>query len=237
MERVVLNLEADDLKANIIGLYNLDIYEFAREIKAAEGVAFWKKNYSIVDSKNMKFHTKTVRDEINRMCRINKIKDKSFKKTIERLFEILELDISIIKRKISEISTSDMYKLYLVLKTAVSKDYYIFNDFTRYLDRNGIKCFLRLLSLLRANEKTVFIADSDVNVLYNYTNIIVYQEGYDFKAINVNQQFVNDKIFSDNNIPFPTLVEITSLARKNKNVRLSYHKDVRDIMKDIYKHV
>ena len=237
MERVVLDLEEEDLKANIIGLYNVDVYEFSREISPEDIIIPWKKNYSIIDSRNIKFYTKTVKDEINRMCRINSIKDKSFKKTIERLFEILDLDINIIKRKISEISTSDMYKLDLVLKTAVSKEFYVFNDFTRYLDRNGIKCFLRLLSLLRANEKTIFIADSDINVLYNYTNIIVYQEGYDFKAINIDQQFINDKIFSDNNIPFPTLVEITSLARKNKNVRLSYHKDVRDIMKDIYKHV
>lgn len=237
MEKIVLNLEEEDLKANIIGLYNIDAYEFSREISPEDIIIPWKKNYSIIDSRNMKFYTKTVREEINRMCRINSIKDKSFKKTIERLFEILDLDINIIKRKVSEISTSDMYKLDLVLKTAISKEFYVFNDFTRYLDRNGIKCFLRLLSLLRANEKTVFIADSDINVLYNYTNIIVYQDGDDFKAINVNQQFVNDKIFSDNNIPFPTLVEITSLARKNKNVRLSYHKDVRDIMKDIYKHV
>ena len=226
MERVVLDLEEEDLKANIIGLYNVDVYEFSREISPEDIIIPWKKNYSIIDSRNIKFYTKTVKDEINRMCRINSIKDKSFKKTI-----------NIIKRKISEISTSDMYKLDLVLKTAVSKEFYVFNDFTRYLDRNGIKCFLRLLSLLRANEKTIFIADSDINVLYNYTNIIVYQEGYDFKAINIDQQFINDKIFSDNNIPFPTLVEITSLARKNKNVRLSYHKDVRDIMKDIYKHV
>ena len=30
---------------------------------------------------------------------------------------------------------------------------------------------------------------------------------------------------------------ITYLARKDKEVKIDYHKDIRDIIKDIYKHV
>ena len=39
-----------------------------------------------------------------------------------------------------------------------------------------------------------------------------------------------------NNIEVPEIVQITYLAKK-KDVRIDYHKDIRDIIKDIYKHV
>ena len=38
-------------------------------------------------------------------------------------------------------------------------------------------------------------------------------------------------------IDIPEIIEITHLAKKNKNIKIDYFKDVRDIIKDIYKHV
>ena len=40
-----------------------------------------------------------------------------------------------------------------------------------------------------------------------------------------------------NKIDIPEIIEFTYLAKKQKNVKIDYHKDIRDIIKDIYKHV
>ena len=40
-----------------------------------------------------------------------------------------------------------------------------------------------------------------------------------------------------NRINITKIVEFTYLAKKKKNIKIDYHKDVRDIIKDIYKHV
>ena len=40
-----------------------------------------------------------------------------------------------------------------------------------------------------------------------------------------------------NKFEIPDIVEFTYIARKKKEVRIDYHKDVRDIIKDIYKHI
>ena len=40
-----------------------------------------------------------------------------------------------------------------------------------------------------------------------------------------------------NKINIPDIVKVTYLAKKNKGIKIDYHKDVRDIIKDIYKHV
>ena len=50
------------------------------------------------------------------------------------------------------------------------------------------------------------------------------------------------KIYQDvdfltyNEINIPDLVRFTYLAKKKK-VKLSYHRDIRDLIKDVYKHV
>ena len=48
--------------------------------------------------------------------------------------------------------------------------------------------------------------------------------------------FTSDELMKENVIPMPYITKVTYLAKKKK-VKLSYHKDVRDIIKDIYKHV
>ena len=49
-----------------------------------------------------------------------------------------------------------------------------------------------------------------------------------------------DKVYQNpdlsNDIDIPDLVRFTNLAKKKK-VKLSYHKDIRDLIKDVYKHV
>ena len=40
-----------------------------------------------------------------------------------------------------------------------------------------------------------------------------------------------------NKFDIPNIVEFTYIAKKKKKVKIDYHKDIRDIIKDIYKHV
>ena len=40
-----------------------------------------------------------------------------------------------------------------------------------------------------------------------------------------------------NKFEIPDIVQFTYLAKKNKKVKIDYHKDIRDIIKDIYKHI
>ena len=48
--------------------------------------------------------------------------------------------------------------------------------------------------------------------------------------------YQNINLLKDNKIEIPDLVRFTMLA-KNKKVKLSYHRDILDLIKDVYKHV
>ena len=168
---------------------------------------------------------------------LNRVKKKAFDDTLKKIFDTLNLDLEVLNRRINELSKSELYKFYLSINTIINKDVYIFNEFTRFLDKNGIKDFIKLVNILKANDKVVFIVDSDINVIYNFTRSMIYEKNDKFYLVDTTNTLTDVNMLIKENLPIPTLVKITYLARNDKNVRLSYHKDVRDIMKDIYKHV
>ena len=49
--------------------------------------------------------------------------------------------------------------------------------------------------------------------------------------------FQDIELLEDNTFEVPKILEITYLAKNKKGIKIDYHKDVRDIIKDIYKHV
>ncbi len=237
-------LDLQKTKSTVIGLYNIDVNSFSKELNKYlsnnhnKKVRFNKMKYvSIIDSNKLKFNTKSIKDEIDYMCALYKVRKKTFRDTLEKMLEALNLDNDILNRKINELSRSESYKLYLSINAIINKDAYIFNDFTKYLDRNGIKDFFKLIDILKANEKIIFIADKDINIIYNYTKNMIYDKKDELYFVDTTTTLTDVNELIKENLPIPTLVKITYLARNDKNVRLSYHKDVRDIMKDIYKHV
>ena len=239
--------DLDKMKSTVTGLYNIDIYSFEKQVNKYIISEYKKKRFikfsnrdkcvSVIDSNKLKFNTKTLKDELDYMCALYNVKKKTFMDTLEKIFETLNLDEKILSRRINELSRSEAYKFYLSINTIINKDVYIFNDFTKYLDRNEIKDFLKLIDILKANEKIIFISDSDINIIYNYTKNMIYEKYNELFLVDTTQFLTDVNLLREENIPIPTLVKITYLARKNKNVMLSYHKDVRDIMTDIYKHV
>ena len=84
---------------------------------------------------------------------------------------------------------------------------------SKKLDQDKVdKMEKEILSFLRGNDK-------------------ILKEGNTFDIL------TNVNYLKKNKIDIPDIVEITYLALKNKKVKIDYHKDIRDIIKDIYKHV
>jgi hypothetical protein len=54
-----------------------------------------------------------------------------------------------------------------------------------------------------------------------------------------NTKEVYEKVdfLKENRIPLPEIVEFTYSAKKQKKAKIDYHRDIRDLIKDIYKHV
>ena len=220
----------NDFKSEIIGLYNADTKSFLKSISR-------RTKYRIIDLTKLKFKYQNIKSEINYYYNKNNKIGFTDKKRIEALLSILDLDISIIDRRISSLSLSEKYRLFVVLNVLVDRDIYLFDNVFKYLDKNNIKNIFNLMNFLKQENKIVFINDDNINNIYMYLDRMFIIDNDNIIEGTTKELLTKKDILEKYNIPMPDLVAITYYAKKNYNVKLFYHKDVRDIMKDIYKHV
>ena len=153
------------------------------------------------------------------------------------LLEILDLDFSFLDRKINTLSFTDKIYLNIIRSILKGKDKLIFVDMFKYLDYSNQKKIVLLLNYLKEKNYYIIITSIDVDDLFKYSDysIVWYKQMIDYgKTLDVYSEV---DVFVKNKITAPTLALITYKAKKDKNVKLFYSKDVRDIIKDIYKHV
>lgn len=153
------------------------------------------------------------------------------------LLEILDLDFSFLDRKINTLSFTDKIYLNIIRSILKGEDKLIFVDMFKYLDYSNQKKIVLLLNYLKEKNYYIIITSIDVDDLYKYSDysIVWYKQMIDYgKTLDVYSEV---DVFVKNKITAPTLALITYKAKKDKNVKLFYSKDVRDIIKDIYKHV
>lgn len=201
--------------------------------------AFYKKNsckIALIDSKPL-FYTNVVSDEFRFNLDFRGCGFEKFEKKQRELLNLVGLDENILSRNIHTLSSSERYLLSIAVNLIYEPKIILFKNVFCGLDRNSRKKIIVLIKNLREDNKIVIITNNDTNILYELTDeVILLDENTIYKSGSSDKIFTSAEIMKENVIPMPNITKVTYLA-KNKKVKLSYHKDVRDIIKDIYKHV
>ena len=80
--------------------------------------------------------------------------------------------------------------------------------------------------------------ESKTEILYKYTKkVILLKDDSVFMEGDTKEVYQEVELLTNNGFEIPDIVRFTYLAKKKKDVRIDYHRDVRDLIKDIYKHV
>lgn len=188
-------------------------------------------NPVVVDNTSLYFVSKTVLDEItlfNKYPELNLLGD---------IIKLLGEQNDFFNRRIDELSTTE--KIYLNILRNISKleKIIIFKDLFLGLDLNNQKNLIKVITYLKELDYIVIICSSDVNVLYRYSDYSILSGNTLIQFDTTDEIYTNVGYLIKHNFEVPTLSYITYKAKEEKNVKLFYSKDVRDIIKDIYKHV
>ena len=190
-----------------------------------------KYKYTLIDNDNVYFLGEDVKEELDLYSNPY---DKDLLITLLELFELKE---SFMDRKIDSLSNTEKVYLNIIRNTLLAKAKIYFKDIFLYLDHIDKKRVINYLDYLKQNEYFIIISSSNVDDLYKLgeQSIIFYEQF--FKYDKTDKIYTDVQKLLDNNITVPTLCLITYKAKKEKDVKLFYRKDVRDTIKDIYKHV
>lgn len=216
----IIGKTSKEIKIELQELYpNKTIYLVKEELKTNE---YYSNLYE-----RMKY-------EIKRKKLIIKNLDK---KIIDSL-KIVGLRKELLSHNINTLSLSEKKCIGVALSLITNPDIIIIENLYQHFDKKLTKKINILLQKIKDQyQKTIILIDTDSNNLYQYTNRIIFYKK-DNQVLDIKtEEFYQDRNFlKKNKIEIPEIVEITNLAKK-KNIKLDYHKDIRDIIKDIYKHV
>ena len=200
----------------------------------------YKRRIQIIkDDNTLNSYKKNIYDLMRYEIIRRKISIKNEEKKILDSLKIVGLNPIILNQSVSTLSSSEKKFLQLALALLSNPDVLVLEEPFKYLDMKNEKQLIMLLIKIKEqyNKTIVFVSD-DSNMLYKYTsNLIITKNNNILVEGNTNEIYQRVDFLKRNSIIIPDLVELTYLAKKRKKVKIDYHKDIRDIIKDIYKHV
>lgn len=164
---------------------------------------------------------------------------KDYRKKIMDSLKIVGLNKSSDKL-ISVLSHSELKLVLLAISLLSNPDIIIIDNFFNCFDMKNRKKIISLFTqLIDKHKKIVVICSNDSEFLYRYTsNLICFSNCKLLIQGDTNKLYEEDTLLlKDNDISIPKTILFTNLVLKSKQVRLNYNKDIRDLIKDIYKKV
>jgi len=198
-----------------------------------------RKEVSIIHQNYQdQFFTDNINEEFSFLISRLNYQPKDKNKKIEQSLLLVGLDTSYLKKSVSTLSSGERKLLQVAISLIHNPDIIIFDEPFVELDLINQRKLLKLIKMLKEKyKKTVIISSNNSNMLYELTDdIVILKKGHILAADNTVKVYQNIKLLENNDIEIPYLVIFTKLA-KDKKVKLAYHRDIRDLIKDVYKHV
>ena len=199
-----------------------------------------RRKISIVEQEFQKqLFLNTVKEHMEFIIKYYKLTIKDPNKKILNSLKIVGLSNDYLEKNITSLSNSELKLIQLAISLLSNPDIILLDEPFINLDTKNEKKILVLLNKLKDHyKKTIVIASHDSNMLYKYTSKIIIIKNNKI-LIEGKTKEVYEKVayLIRNKIEIPDIVMFTYKAKHDKNIHIDYHRDIRDLIKDIYKHV
>lgn len=184
------------------------------------------------------FYTSKVLDEILFNAKIRNYKTKNIQQEIDELLKRLNMDNKILNRITNSLSMTEKYFIKVISNLIYKPQVVIFKNVTSELDRNNSKLISSLINYLKEKGILVIITSMDSNVLYNLSDdIIIFKNDKVILKGSTNEIYTDVEMLIEKEVDIPCFSMLTYKANKEYDAHLFYRKDVRDVIKDVYKSV
>lgn len=184
------------------------------------------------------FYTSTLKEEMTFISKSLKLESKNIEKRIYQALKIVGLKDSVIMQSFETLSSGEKKLAQLAIALFTNPKVLLLDEPFVELDYDHKKILLKLIRQLKIKyRKTIIIATNDQDLLYSLADdILVLKEGKLVRTDTATKLYKDIEFLEKYDLDIPKLVQFTYKA-KEKNVKLMFHKDIKDLIKDIYKHV
>lgn len=181
----------------------------------------------------------TVRAELEMGLKFYQYKINQMEERIKDALKMVGLDESYLERNPSSLSHGEKRKIAIASVLIINPSVLILDEPTIGLDPESKKSMMKLLRLLKNRfHKTILIVSHDTDFLLSVVDemvvlhnrqVVMQGDKYTvFKEIKKLKQY---------GVQVPKLIAFSDFVLQKKHVRLGYRDEIKDLMKDIYRHV
>lgn len=181
----------------------------------------------------------TIKEHMDFIINYYHLQIKNIEKKEKDSLKIVGLDSSLLDRNITSLSKSEQKKVQIAISLLSNPEIIILDEPFKSLDNKSRKKIMMILTKLKEQyHKIIIIGSNNADILYQYTTKMLFVKNKRiFLEGSTQELYERVDYLKRNGYKIPEIVLFTYKAIKKKKVKLEYHKDIRDIIKDIYKHV
>lgn len=204
-----------------------------------DNLNIYQRKISIATEYKLIPYIKTVLEYMNHIITGRNLIIKNPNKKIIDSLKIVGLDEKYLLRELNTLSTSEKALIQIATTLLSNPEVIVLTEQFSKLDLiNQKKIYMILTKLKEQYDKTIVIISNNANILYKYcTKAIIIKNGRVLTEGDIREVYCKIEMLRKSKFDIPDIVEFTHKAKKIKRVKIDYHKDIRDIIKDIYKHV
>lgn len=165
--------------------------------------------------------------------RYHHIPIKKLEEKIQTSLKILGLKKEILEKNMSALSSCEQKKIQFSLALLENPSLFLLEEPLLSFNQKESKEMMAVLEKLTDKfHKTIIIATEDHNLIYQYAKHLVFLKKE--KALEGTPEEI---YYGEEECEKPEIVKFIQLVEKEKGVRLDRRKDIRDLIKDIYRSV
>lgn len=220
-------------------IYSKDIVIDSRRIVGVMGNNYERLFKSIKGNiytikKERYYNEKTGFDELD-LLNNQKEKGKETNDLIKIFLKELEID-NFLDKSINDLSDSELRLLDYLCMLISNPRVIIIDEPFLYFDYELKKKISYLLRrIIKSSTKTIIIGSNDSNLVYSFCQKVLLLKDKNFYYGDIDS-LENDSLLKEYDIEIPNIVYFANLAHKKK-VQIPYSRDIRDLIKDVYRNV
>ena len=151
------------------------------------------------------------------------------------LIKEYKLGEDFLNKRINELSHSEQKLFKYLLVISSNKKIIVIDEPFMDLDYYYKKKIILLLKGIVKDNKTVIIGSMNSNIIYSLCSkvLLINKDSNYYGDISVLE---NKKILKKYHVTIPNIIKFVDLANE-KDINLNYSKDIRDLIKDVYRNV
>lgn len=156
--------------------------------------------------------------------------------SIEDILKIVNLDENKINIKLKLLSDSEIKKVLIGYILIQDKDLYLFDSPNNILDYKTKSLFIKFLRTLKVRYgKTIILTSNDIDFIHEVSDdvLLLVKDGIINDKYSI---FTNEELMNKYNFDIPKIIDISNIVYKNKNIKMGYRDDIKDLIKDIYRY-